>query len=127
MELKVDNLSVKISKNRILMGTHAASEAATCLKRLLEEQETANIIFAAAPSQNEFLDALSKTEGIDWRRVNAFHMDEYIGLDKDAPQGFGNFLREHIFFTSPFPNCFFISMDKRITYRKHVRNIQTFC
>ena len=70
MELKVDNLSVKISKNRILMGTHAASEAATCLKRLLEEKETANIIFAAAPSQNEFLDALSKTEGIDWRRVN---------------------------------------------------------
>ena len=106
MELKVDNLSVKISKNRILMGTHAASEAATCLKRLLEEQETANIIFAAAPSQNEFLDALSKTEGIDWRRVNAFHMDEYIGLDKDAPQRIRQFLAGTYFFTSPFPNCF---------------------
>ena len=109
MELKVDNLSVKISKNRILMGTHAASEAATCLKRLLEEQQTANIIFAAAPSQNEFLDALSKTEGIDWRRVNAFHMDEYIGLDKDAPQGFGNFLREHIFSQVPFRTVFYLN------------------
>ena len=88
MELKVDNLSVK---------------------RLLEEQETANIIFAAAPSQNEFLDALSKTEGIDWRRVNAFHMDEYIGLDKDAPQGFGNFLREHIFSQVPFRTVFYLN------------------
>ena len=91
------------------MGTHAASEAATCLKRLVEEQETANIIFAAAPSQNEFLDALSKTEGIDWRRVNAFHMDEYIGLDKDAPQGFGNFLREHIFSQVPFRTVFYLN------------------
>ena len=43
MELKVDNLSVKISKNRILMGTHAASEAATCLKRLLEEHSQHHI------------------------------------------------------------------------------------
>ncbi len=76
MELKVDNLSVKIS---------------------------------TAPSQNEFLDALSKTEGIDWRRVNAFHMDEYIGLDKDAPQGFGNFLREHIFSQVPFRTVFYLN------------------
>lgn len=52
--MKIDNLSVKISENRISMGIQAASEAAICLKQLLKEKDIANIIFAAAPSQNEF-------------------------------------------------------------------------
>ncbi len=67
------------------------------LKQLLKEKDQVNVIFAAAPSQNEFLEALINTEGIEWNRVNAFHMDEYIGLDENAPQGFGNFLRDRIF------------------------------
>ncbi len=107
--MKIDNLSVKISENRISMGIQAASEAAICLKQLLKEKDIANIIFAAAPSQNEFLDALSQMEDIDWKRVNAFHMDEYIGLEKDAPQGFGNFLQRHIFSKVPFRNVFFLN------------------
>ena len=49
------------------------------------------MIFAAAPSQNEMLAALAAQPGIEWNRVNAFHMDEYIGLAPDAPQGFANF------------------------------------
>jgi len=39
---------------------------------------------------------------VDWSRVNGFHMDEYIGLDADARQGFGNFLRERLFSKVPF-------------------------
>lgn len=109
MNLKIDELSVKISESRMQMGAQAASEAATCLKQLLNKQENVNIIFAAAPSQNEFLDALSRIEGIDWQRINAFHMDEYIGLKKDAPQGFGNFLREHIFSKVPFQQVFYLN------------------
>ena len=30
-------------------------------------------------------------KAIEWNRINAFHMDEYIGLEKEASQGFGNF------------------------------------
>lgn len=105
--MKIDNLSIKISESRISMGIQAASEAAICLKQLLKEKDIVNIIFAAAPSQNEFLDALTQMEDIDWKRVNAFHMDEYIGLEKDAPQGFGNFLQKHIFSKVPFRNVFF--------------------
>lgn len=41
-------------------------------------------------------------EGIEWERINAFHMDEYIGLAPTAPQGFGNFLKERIFSLRPF-------------------------
>ena len=96
-EFKKDKLCVKIFDTREEMGKTAAMEIATCLKKLLCEKDEVNMIFAAAPSQNEVLYHLCQAEGIDWTRVNAFHMDEYIGLAKDAPQGFGNFLREKIY------------------------------
>lgn len=102
-----DKLEVKIFETRKEMGAAAASLAAEKIRKCLAEKETVNVIFAAAPSQNETLESLIKEEGIDWKRVNAFHMDEYIGLSADAPQGFGNFLKEHIFNHLPFGsvNC----------------------
>ncbi|WP_455497948.1 glucosamine-6-phosphate deaminase [Coprobacter sp.] len=101
-ELKKDKLNVKIYDTRKQMGENAAEEAAIYLKNLLSKQEQVNIIFAAAPSQNEFLESLAITPGIEWKRINALHMDEYIGLDKNAPQGFGNFLKDRIFDKVPF-------------------------
>ena len=55
------------------------------------------MIFAAAPSQNEFLETLRGAEKIDWKRVTAFHMDEYLGLSADAPQSFRRYLKERLF------------------------------
>jgi glucosamine-6-phosphate deaminase len=90
------------------MGEGAAHEAVTYLKELLTEQEQVNIIFAAAPSQNEFLAAMALSD-VDWSRVNAFHMDEYIGLEKQAPQGFGNFLRRAIFDKVPLRSVHYLN------------------
>ncbi len=92
-----DKLVIKKFETREAMGIAACEEAAACLRELLDQKDEINAIFAAAPSQNEFLAALSTAEGIDWGRINAFHMDEYIGLEENAPQRFGNFLKEHIF------------------------------
>lgn len=92
----------EIYDNRQLMGASAAKQAAARIRSLLAEQDTVNIIFAAAPSQNEFLAALTQEPDIDWKRVNAFHMDEYVGLDDAAPQRFGKFLEERIFGKLPF-------------------------
>jgi glucosamine-6-phosphate deaminase len=60
------------------------------------------MIFAAAPSQAEMLDALCRQRDIDWRRVTAFHMDEYIGLPNGAPQSFASWLRHYLFDRLPF-------------------------
>ena len=95
------NLKVNIFEDRRQMGLNAATAAATRLNALLKAQPEVNVIFAAAPSQNEFLEALIALE-IDWTRINAFHMDEYIGLDANAPQGFGNFLSSRLFDKVPF-------------------------
>lgn len=93
----VDRLQVEIYANREAMGAAAAFAVATAMQTLFASQERVRMVFAAAPSQNEFLAALAATEGLDWGRVEAFHMDEYIGLPADAPQRFGTFLRERIF------------------------------
>ena len=105
--LKVDNLNVKIFDTRVEMGAVAASDIKARFVELLSKKETINVIFAAAPSQNDVLKSLVEDKDIEWNRINAYHMDEYIGLDKSAPQGFGNFLRSHIFDLVPFKsvNC----------------------
>lgn len=103
--LKKDELTVRVFDTRANMGVVAAAEAKEWINEALAEKEEVNIIFAAAPSQNDFLAALIK-EDIDWTRINAFHMDEYIGLTEDAPQGFANFLRRAIFDLVPFKKVY---------------------
>ncbi|HEV2123694.1 MAG TPA: glucosamine-6-phosphate deaminase, partial [Chloroflexota bacterium] len=66
-------------------------------RRVIGQKGTANAVFASAPSQEEFLQGLAAATGIDWSRVRAFHLDEYVGLDPHAPQAFGQFLRDHLF------------------------------
>ena len=105
---KTDKLPVKVYADRTAMGEAAASDVMNKINELLMKQDFVNIIFAAAPSQNEFLAALTKSSAI-WSRVRAFHMDEYIGLRADAPQGFGNFLKEKIFGKLPFAAIHYIN------------------
>ncbi|MDB5010668.1 MAG: Glucosamine-6-phosphate deaminase [Mucilaginibacter sp.] len=95
-EVIKDKLNVKISATRTLMGELAAKAVSEKINELLDTKQFVNMIFAAAPSQNEFLEALI-TKDVDWTRVNAFHMDEYLNLNANAPQGFGNFLRDRLF------------------------------
>lgn len=96
-QTQIDRLSVRVFATREDMGACAGGEAARAIRDVLAEKECANVMFAAAPSQNETLAALCASEGIDWSRVNAFHMDEYIGLDASHPAGFRNFLKRAIF------------------------------
>jgi len=94
---KVDKLHINVYQNRLDMGQAAGEAVAAKIKQLLTIQEKVSVIFASAFSQEEFLTALSVVPGIDWSKVVAFHMDEYIGLPKDHPQLFGNWLKRKIF------------------------------
>lgn len=101
-------LAVRIYDTRAEMGHAAGNDAADVIVALLEKKPEINMIFAAAPSQNETLDALCARTDIDWTRVNAYHMDEYIGLSADAPQRFGTFLKNAIFGKLPFRSVNYI-------------------
>ena len=78
---------------REALGAAAAGDIGDALTRRLDSQPEVRVIFASAPSQEATLRHLAERPGIDWGRITAFHMDEYLGLAPDAPQRFGNWLR----------------------------------
>lgn len=110
-EMRSDALKVIIADSRAAMGQAAARQAGACIRALLDEKSELNMIFAAAPSQNETLEWLIKEPGIDWTRINAFHMDEYVGLSREAPQSFGRYLYEHLFAHLPFKSVNYLCGD----------------
>src|SRR5829696_2392008 len=76
-------LNVYVYESRPKMGAAAAAAVSSEIRRLQGERGRAVGIFASAPSQNEFLAALSETPGIDWPNVKGFHLDEYLGMSDD--------------------------------------------
>jgi glucosamine-6-phosphate deaminase len=111
--LEIDNLKVEIYTGRLAMGIAAAEIVAKKISQLQRKQDVVNIIFAAAPSQNEFLAALISQEGIDWSKVNAFHMDEYIGLPGGHAALFSSFLERKLFEHLPFRSLNCISCNAK--------------
>jgi glucosamine-6-phosphate deaminase len=95
--IQKNQLTVKVYSTREALGEAAGREVADLLIKLLSSQQKVNVVFASAPSQNEFLETLSVQPGIDWSRVTALHVDEYIGLAPGGSQTFAHYLRRHLF------------------------------
>lgn len=114
MSISKENLSIYVGSSRADMGERAARDVADELRRRLAKQNGVRMIFAAGPSQGEMLSSLAIQPGIDWRRVTAFHMDEYIDLPEDSPERFGNWLRQRIFDKVPFDKVHLIETDGRV-------------
>ncbi|HEY1659913.1 MAG TPA: glucosamine-6-phosphate deaminase [Candidatus Sulfotelmatobacter sp.] len=87
---------LKVFSDRVTMGKAAAEQAAVAIRRAIAEHGDARIIAATAASQLEFLDALTKSSGIDWSHVEVFHLDEYIGLPASHPGSFRKMLLEQL-------------------------------
>jgi glucosamine-6-phosphate deaminase len=97
LDTRVELLVVRAFETRAAMGRAAALGAAESLRDALARNGKARAVFASAPSQNEFLDALVEAPGIAWDRVTAFHLDEYLGLPGDHPQSFCTYIRHRLF------------------------------
>src|SRR6185503_711416 len=95
-KFQADKLNVYVYESRPAMGKAAASVIASEIRQLIEDRGRAVVIFASAPSQNEFLENLVAEPGIDWSRVIAFHLDEYLGMSDTAPQSFRRFLIDRL-------------------------------
>jgi glucosamine-6-phosphate deaminase len=87
---------IKIFPNRIDLAKAAADDAAARISAALEARAHARIVAATGASQIEFLDHLTRAPGLDWRRVEMFHLDEYIGLPIDHPASFRKYLLERL-------------------------------
>lgn len=91
-------MKVHVLRNRADFAFDAGGLAQQLLIEALARNTSreANIIFAAAPSQNEVLEGLFEAGNIDWSRVNFFHMDEYVGLPRTHRASFRGFFEKRI-------------------------------
>src|ERR1044071_1202613 len=93
---RAGELNIYVYESRPQMGQAAAAVIAAEIRRAIQERGKASIILASAPSQNEFLANLAAAPDVDWSRVTAFHLDEYLGMDDQAPQSFRRFLIDRL-------------------------------
>ena len=87
---------LRVFPDKVSLGQAAADQAATAIRSAISGRGRARIIAATAASQREFLNALTKAPGIDWKKVEAFHLDEYIGLPVTHPGSFRKMLLEQL-------------------------------
>ena len=100
-EFNSHKLHVREYENRDLLGKDAAHAVAGVMNKVIAEKGRVRMVFASAPSQNDFLKYLGEREDIDWSKVYAFHMDNYVGLPIDHPQSFSQFLVDRLFAFKP--------------------------
>src|SRR5882757_4328125 len=89
-------MQIKILADKLSMGQAAAEHAARSLRQVLADEGEARIVAATGASQFEFLEALTGAPGIDWSRVELFHLDEYVGLSVTHPASFRKYLFERL-------------------------------
>jgi glucosamine-6-phosphate deaminase len=87
---------LKVFEDKPSLATAAAAQAAAAIQHAIADHGRARVVAASAMSQFEFLAALTGKAGIDWKRVELFHLDEYIGLSMTHPASFCKFLHEHL-------------------------------
>jgi glucosamine-6-phosphate deaminase len=87
-------MKLRVFPDRHAMSRAAATHAARIVRAAIESRGTARIVAATGTSQIEFLERLTAAPGIDWRSVELFHLDEYVGISSDHPASFRRYLMD---------------------------------
>lgn len=82
------------------MGPAAAELAGRHLRDAIAARGSANLILATGASQFEMLAALV-AQPVDFSKVTAFHLDEYVGLAESHPASFRKYLKERFVAKAP--------------------------
>lgn len=89
-------MKIRIFDDKVSLGKAAAKQADGAIQRAISERGRARVVAATGVSQFAFLEALIQAPGIDWRKIELFHLDEYIGLPVTHPASFRKFLLERL-------------------------------
>jgi len=104
-------MKIRVFHDKVSLGRAAADQARTAIRRAIDERGEARIVAATAASQLEFLDALTTASDIDWEKVEAFHLDEYIGLPITHPGSFRKMLIEQLVNKTGIPKYHLLDGD----------------
>ncbi|MBV8763958.1 MAG: glucosamine-6-phosphate deaminase [Hyphomicrobiales bacterium] len=87
-------MKLEIEASKQALGAAAAAAGANIIRDAIARKGAATIVVATGMSQLDMLDHLVRTEGIDWSKVTAFHLDEYVGIAETHPASFRRYLKE---------------------------------
>jgi glucosamine-6-phosphate deaminase len=107
----VEELTVRVADDVVELARDAAGEAALALRAAIAARGEANVMLATGNSQLAFLAQLVDEGGIDWARVRAFHMDEYVGVGPDHPASFQRYMRERVAAKLPVKEFHYLTGD----------------
>lgn len=93
------------------LAAAAAEQAAAAIKNAIAERDRCRVILATGTSQFAFLEKLIRTAGIDWKKVEAFHLDEYVGLPVTHPASFRKILLDRVIHKTGIAKYWFIEGD----------------
>jgi len=110
-ERRFGALKVRVAGDTAEMARDAAEAATEVLREVIDSRGEANVMLATGNSQLEFLDELMRLPGIDWSRVRAFHMDEYVGLSPSHPASFQRYMRERVAARASFREFHYLTGD----------------
>ncbi len=107
----VDSLTVRVHDTVDGIADDAAREVEAALASAIAERGAANVMLATGNSQLAFVAKLVQSDRIDWAKVTAFHMDEYVGVAPDHPASFQRYMRERVAARVPVPFAAFHYLD----------------
>ncbi|MCE5231185.1 glucosamine-6-phosphate deaminase [bacterium] len=102
-------MQIHVYDTKEICAKFAAERGAEILRKATSSKQSVRAVFASAASQIEFLQHLTSAPGIDWKRVELFHLDEYIGISEDHPASFRRFLKERVIGVVPIGKVNFIN------------------
>jgi len=102
---------VRLFHDSQALAAVAAEQAASSIRQAIADAGRCRVVLATGNSQIAFLDALTRAVGIDWKRVEAFHLDEYAGMPVTHPASFRKFLLERVIQKTGIANYYFIEGD----------------
>jgi glucosamine-6-phosphate deaminase len=86
-------ISAAVFGSKAGLAEAAAEKAAECIREAIARNGSARVVVATGNSQIGMMELLVRKPGIDWNAVDAFHLDEYVGLPDTHPASFRLWLR----------------------------------
>src|SRR5882672_12826526 len=110
-DFTADELSVRVFDDVQTLAAAAAMDAADAIRGAIDDRGAANVMLATGNSQLVFLAALIEYRDVDWSRVTAFHMDEYVDLPPDHSASFQRYMREKVAALIPVKEFHYLTGD----------------
>ena len=104
------NMNIHVAKNAEDLGLRAAAKIASVLREAIAERGSARLLLSTGASQFETIAALIK-EDVDWSKVEAFNLDDYVGIDENHKASFRKYLKDRFASKVSLKNSFFVDTE----------------